>query len=144
MAAQNGSVTTKTQPAVSSPVQSSTIQQGQLRMSNGVLQGDQPFNMNQLSQYTNQLMAMNSASPVFPSYTPSIPSNRNTHPNLDICGMLTTLIHKVDRMDSKLTQLDAIQNKCHGQSAFFWQTDQYSGEKNSWRSSKVVRMTVLC
>ena len=54
MAAKNGSVTTKTQPPVSSPVQSSTIQQGQLQMNNGVLQCGQPFNMNQLSQYINQ------------------------------------------------------------------------------------------
>ena len=46
MAAQNGIVTTKTQPAVISPVQSSAIQQGQLQMSNGVLQGGQPFNVN--------------------------------------------------------------------------------------------------
>jgi len=46
LAAQNGSVTNKTQPAVSSAVQSSAIQHGQLQMYNGVLQGGQPFNVN--------------------------------------------------------------------------------------------------
>jgi len=108
MAFQNGSVTTKTQPAVSSPVQSSTIQHGQLQMFNGVFEGDQPFNMNQLSQYTHQLMAMNSTSPVFPTHKPFTSVNINTQPNMDICGMLTMLIHNVDIMESKQTQLDAI------------------------------------
>ena len=59
-------------------------------------------------------MAMNSASPVFPTYTPSTPGNINTHPNMDICGMLTMLIHKVDMMDSILTQLDEIQTSVTG------------------------------
>ena len=59
-------------------------------------------------------MAMNSASPVFPTYTPSTPVNINTHPNMDICGMLTMLIHKVDMMDSILTQLDEIQTSVTG------------------------------
>ena len=54
-------------------------------------------------------MAMSSASPVFPTYTPSTPVNINTQPNMNICGMVTMLIHNVNMMDSKLTQLDAIQ-----------------------------------
>ena len=57
---------------------------------------------------------MSSASPVFSTYTPSTPVNINTLPNMDICGIRTMLIHNVNKMDSKLTQLDAIQKSVTG------------------------------
>lgn len=114
MAAMNGNIDNTQNVQISN---SSTNQNCQTPIIHGHLSGIQPnqsLNM-QNGHLNNQFMAMNSASPVFTQFnTPVTPTNMNSQQSMDITGMLSMLIQKVDILDTKLTQLETIQSTVNG------------------------------
>ncbi|KAL4233662.1 hypothetical protein ACF0H5_008344 [Mactra antiquata] len=95
------------------PTQQTIIKNGQ-NSSDGQL--SQPMLQTPSGQiFTNQCLAMNTASPVLPVPNPQyLTLKHNSQHSVDMLGLLNTLIQKTDIMDKKLCKLETIQTSASG------------------------------